>query len=110
MTSAVMSMCASSGPLAGREIRCPPAVAETCLEHFATDLQESSQLASAEQVGAIADEELIVVAGTFAVEAPGTAVRRDWNWLIVHDPVLPRFEELLNSPRRQPKRYSPAAR
>ena len=92
MTSAMMSMCASSSLLAGREIHRPPAVAEACLEHFATDLQESSQLASAEQVGAIADEELIVVAGTFAVKTAGTEVRRDWNGLIVHDPVLPRFE------------------
>ena len=92
MSRTGISICVPSGLPASREIRCPPAMAEACLEHFATDLQESSQLASAEQVGAIADEELIVVAGTFAVEASGTAVRRDWNWLIVHDPVLPRFE------------------
>ena len=56
------------------QIRCPPALPETGVEDFAAGLQESSQLSRAELIGAIPDEDLVVVASAVSVQAAGREI------------------------------------
>jgi hypothetical protein len=94
--------------LAGCEIRGPPAVSEAGLENFAADLQQPSQLSSAEHVRAIPDEEFIVVACTLAIQAARCGFGGDRSWLIIHDRDCSRrlMEPLIDSPLGQLKRYT----
>ena len=58
------------------DVHGPPAVAQACLEHFAAQLQQPGQLASAEHIGAKAREGLIVISSAFTVETPKSRASR----------------------------------
>ena len=69
----------------GRDVQCPPAVAETCFEDFAAHPQQPDQLPGAELVRAVADKDLIVIAGAGSVQAAGPAIGRHRGGLFVHE-------------------------